>query len=99
MRGKISEFFMMIYPEIDHKYITDNNKEETVLYVKALNTKYGIMKVAPIFYKKFVGDITFIGLKLNPYYSCISKKLTNSKQMTTVWYIDDLKVSHKIRKS
>ena len=66
MRANLYELLMMTAPEIYHKYSTVIKKGETVLYVKAINSIYGIMKAAHLFYKKFVGDITYIGFKLKP---------------------------------
>ena len=34
------------------------------------------------------------GFKLNPYDSCVANKIVNGKQMTVIWHVDDLKVSH-----
>ena len=44
MRGNIAELLMMTAPSIYLKYITVNNKGETVLYFKAINAIYGIMR-------------------------------------------------------
>ena len=80
--------------EIYRKHITINRKGETVLYLRALNAIYGIMKAALLFYQKFVGDLMTIGLELNPYDPCATNKTTNRKQLTVVWHVDDIKVSH-----
>ena len=69
-----------------------------MLYVKALNAIYGIIKAVLLFYNKFVGNITIIGFKLNPYYPYVSNKPINRNKMTVVWHIDYLKVIHKSRK-
>ena len=53
-------------PEIYRKHITINRKGETVLYVRALNEIYGIMKAALLLYQKFVGDLMTIVFELNP---------------------------------
>ena len=66
MREKISEIVTMIAPEIHHKYIHINKKVETVIYVKALNTIFGMIKAALLIHKVF-GELTTIVIKLNPY--------------------------------
>ena len=56
------------------------------------------MKAELLFNKKFVGDLTSIGFKLNPYHPCVTNKLINGKKMTMVYHVDDLKVSHESKK-
>ena len=55
-----------------------------MLYVRALNAIYGIMKAALLFYQKFVGDLMTIGFELNPYEPCVANKTINGKQITLV---------------
>ena len=50
-----------------------------MLYVKALNTIYIIMKAEILFYRKFFDDVTSIGFKLNTYDPCVANTLTNVK--------------------
>ena len=54
LRGKLADLLIKTAPEIYPKHITINRKGETVLYVKALNTIYVIMKAALLFYQKFL---------------------------------------------
>jgi hypothetical protein len=35
------------------------------------------------------------GFELNPYDPCVANKMVKGTQMTVVWHVDDLKVSHK----
>ena len=98
MRGKLAELMVKTAPEIYSKYITFNLKGEMVLYVCLLNALYGIMKAALLFYKRFVGDLLSIGFKLNPYDPCVANKMVSGNQLTIVWHVDDLKVSHLLAK-
>ena len=66
LRGKLANLLIKTAPEIYHKHITINRKDEKVLYVRALNAIYGIIKAALLFYQKFVGDLMTIGFELNP---------------------------------
>ena len=36
-----------------------------------------------------------MGFKINPYDPCVANKVINGEQLTVVWHVDDLKVSHK----
>ena len=65
-----------------------------MLYVRALNAIYGIMKAALLFYQKFVGDLMTIGFELNPYDPCVANKTIKGKQLTLVWHVDDIKASY-----
>ena len=62
--------------------------------MEALNALYGIMKAALLFYIKFVENLKSIRFQLNPYYPCVENNIVDSAQLTVVWHVDDLKVSH-----
>jgi hypothetical protein len=80
--------------EIYTKYVIVNSKGETVLYVRLLNALYGIMEAALLYYQRFVTDLKSIGFEINPYDPCVANKIVKGKQLTIVWHVDDLKVSH-----
>ena len=62
--------------------------------MEALNALYGIMKAALLFYLKFVKNLKSIGFELSPYDPCVANKIVDGAQLTVVWHVDDLKVSH-----
>lgn len=95
LRGKLVDLLVKTAPEIYRKHITLGRNKETILYVRALNAIYGIMKAALLFYQKFVSDLQLIGFKLNPYDPWVANKTVNGKQLTLVWHVDDVKVSHE----
>lgn len=35
-----------------------------------------------------------MGFTLNPYDMCVANKIVNDNQLTILWYVDDLKISH-----
>ena len=80
--------------EIYKKHVSVNRKGELVLYVEGLKALYGIMKAALLFYLKFVKNLKSIGFVLNPYDPCVANKIVDGTQLTVVWHIYDLKVSH-----
>ena len=69
-----------------------------MLNIKSLNLIYWIIKAELLFYKKFVGDLTYVVFKLNPYDSCVENKIINGNKMTVMWHIDDIKVSQESKK-
>jgi hypothetical protein len=94
LRGKLAELMVKVAPEIYTKYVIVNKKGETVLYVRLLNALYGIMKGALLYYQRFAGDLKSIGFIINPYDPCVANKTVKGNQLTVVWHVDDLKVSH-----
>ena len=80
----MADLLIKTAPEIYHKNITINRKGETVIYVRALNAIYGIMKAALLLYQKFLGDLMTIGFELNPYDPCTANMIINRKQLTLV---------------
>ena len=84
LRGKLAELMVATAPEIYKKYVSVNCKGELVLYVEALNTLYGIMKSALLFYLKFVKNLKSIGFELNPYDPCVDNKSVDGAQLTVV---------------
>jgi hypothetical protein len=83
-----------VAPEIYTKYVIINSKGQKVLYVRLLNALYGIMKAALLYYQRFVTDLKSVGFCINPYDPCVANKTVKGKQLTVVWHVDDLKVSH-----
>ena len=81
-------------PEIYKKYVSINCKGELVLYVEDLNALYSIMKAELLFYLIIVKNLKSIGFELNPYDPCVANKIVDGAQLTVVWHVDDLKVSH-----
>mgnify|MGYP000055058244 CR=1 FL=1 len=94
LRGKLAELMVKVAPEIYTKYVIINSKGEKVLYVRLLNALYGIMKAALLYYQRFVTDLKSVGFRVNPYDPCVANKTVKGKQLTVVWHVDDLKVSH-----
>ena len=46
------------------------------------------------FYNKLRSVMEGNGFIVNPYDPCVANKDVNGKQMTVLWHVDDLKVSH-----
>ena len=94
LRGKLAELMVATVPEIYKKYVSVNRKVELVLYVEAINSMYGIMKAALLFYLKFGKNLNSIGFELNTYDPCVANNIVDGAQLTVVWHVNDLKVSH-----
>jgi hypothetical protein len=94
VKGRLAKLMVKAAPNIYRKYITMDRKEAPILYVKMQKAMYGLLKSALLFYKKLVAKLESEGFILIPYDPCVVNKTINGTQMTVIWHIDDLKVSH-----
>jgi hypothetical protein len=67
-----------------------------VLYTRLNKALYGTLQASRLFWER-ISDflITTNGFERNPYDFCVVNKRVKDKQMTIVWYVDDLKISHE----
>ena len=91
--GRLANLLIKVAPNVYKEFVTINKKGETVLYVHILNAVYRIIKLVLLYYQKFVKDKS-IGFEINPYNACVANKMDKRKQITIVWYVNDLKISH-----
>ena len=84
LRRRITELMAATAPELYKQYITIYRKVNKALYVRTLNSIYGIMKAALLFNLKFLERLTSIGFILNPYDSCVANKIFNRHQLSVV---------------
>ena len=48
--------------------------------------------------KNYAADLEKVGFVVNPYDPCVANKVVDGSQMTVVWHVDDLKISHVKKK-
>ena len=93
IEGKMARILERIDPiKYTKSVVIENGKP--VIY-KLLKALYGTMQAALMFWKNLSGTLTGWGFKINPYDWCVANKTINGHQMTIVWHVDDLKISHK----
>ena len=84
--------------EIDHDMYKDYvviERGEKVMYMELLKALYGTLRAARLFWEKLSKQlIDEWGFTPNKYDDCVVNKTVNGQQMTVVWHVDDLKVSH-----
>ena len=97
VRGSLAEMLAEIDPKCYGPYLTKENGI-SVLYLEILRAMYGMIKSPLLFYRKLRRDLESIGFKLNPYDMCVANKMVKGQQLTVVWHVDDLKVSHVNKK-
>ena len=95
LEGTLAELMVQVNPYLYRKYITKKSKGKPLLYVKMCKALYGMLRSALLFYRNLVKDLEEYGFEINPYDPCVANKMLNGSQMTFVWHVDDLKVSHK----
>ena len=69
-----------------------SSKGKPLLYVKIQKVLYGLLSSALLFYIKLLKCLDTYVFYINPQY--VANQMINNKQMTVVWHLDDLKVSH-----
>jgi hypothetical protein len=92
--GKMVELLLEIDRSLYEPYITCE-KGEKVLYVRLLKALYGTIRAARLFYDKLTCKLQEWGFDFNQYDRCVANKIVNGNQLTVIWHVDDLKVSHK----
>ena len=94
LQGCLAVLMLEVALDVYGPHACCNKKGELVIYVQLLNDLYGIMHIALLYYQHFCKDICSIDFKINPYDPCIANKIVKGKQLTLVWHVDDIKVSH-----
>ena len=93
LEGMLVEMLARIDPKLYCKYIRDENGK-TVMYVQLKKALYGTIQVALLFWKNLTASLQEWGFTINPYDWCVANKMVNGEQLTVIWYVDDLKISH-----
>jgi hypothetical protein len=91
--GKMVDLLLEIDPEMYGPCVVID-KGEKVLYVELLKALYGTLRAARLFWEKLSNKLKEWGFKINDYDPCVANKIVNDKQITVVWHVDDLKISH-----
>jgi len=95
LEGPLAELMVKVDPKLYREYITVTSKNKPILYVKMQKAIYGLLRSALLFYKKLVADLKAYGFEVNPYDPCVATMDIEGSQMTVVWHVDDLFISHK----
>ena len=93
LEGKMVHLLAQIDPKLYRKYITDE-KGKPVMYVKLKKALYGTLQAAMLFWKNLSASLKEWGFTINPYDWCVANNEVNGEQITVVWHVDDLKISH-----
>ena len=84
-----------VSPKTYRDYASIGKKGEKMLYVRLEKALCGCLRSALLFYRKLRKELETFGFAVNPYDACIVNKWVNGNQMTVVWHVEDIKISHK----
>ena len=93
LEGKTVDIINKIDPSRYKKNITTENGKQ-VTYVKLEKSLYGTVQASLLFWQNLTKTLIDWGFEVNPYDWCVANKTVNSKQLTIVWHVEDLKISH-----
>ena len=92
--GEMVKMLLQIDKQMYSEYVMIE-KGEQVMYMELLKALYGTLHAARLFWQKLSKQlIDMWGFDPNKYDDCVVNKMINGSQMTVVWHVDDLKVSH-----
>ncbi len=92
--GKLAELMVLIEPKLYREYVRYPNGQAK-LYARVNKALYGMLMSARWFYKKLRVNLGADGFVINDYDPYVANKIVNGNQMTVIWHVDDLNVSHK----
>ena len=92
--GEMACMLLEIDTDLYQEYITIE-KGQKVMYIKWLKALYGTLKAARLFWEKLSHIlINKWGYTVNNHDSYVVNKIVQGSQLTVMWHVDDLKVSH-----
>ena len=97
LRGLLAEMMVKLAPEVYSKYLF-YEKGKAVLYLIVTRAIYGMVESPMLWFQKLSNDLKSQGFEPNPYDPCVVNKKVNGTNLTVVWHVDDLKISHKDEK-
>ena len=91
---------MLLHIDYDkYKDYVMTERDDKVMYMELLKALYGTLCAARLFWEKLSKQlIDAWGFTPNKYNDCVVNKTINGHQMTVVWHVDNLKVSHVDKK-
>ena len=88
----------LLLVEVDEKRWRKHLRRENgkwTIYTVAKKVIYGNVKAALKTYKKLAGELKKMELTMNPYDPCVWNKDVDGKQLTVMFHIDDLLITHE----
>ena len=88
---------MLLYlsPYLYGTYVTTDRKGTNQLINQCMNSVYVTMVEILLYYCKFCKTMKLNKFEMNPYDTCVTNLLVNGLQQSTLFHVDDCKLSHK----
>ena len=94
MRGPIVNMLVSLDHNLcNDKVVTEDGQKALCVHVK--KAIYGMTQSSLLFYQKPQKDLDSDSFKIKPHDPCVANKMVNGKQLTVVWHVDVLKVTHQ----
>ena len=93
LKGQTVDILNSLDPKLYQTYVEYEGGKKTI-YVKLQKALYGTLQASLLFWKNLTKMLKDSGFKINPYDWCVANKIVNGKQLTVVWHVDKLKISH-----
>ena len=92
--GEMVKMLLDIDEEMYSEYVMMERGEQ-VMYMELLKALYGTLRAACLFWQKLSKQLIDVwGFVPNKYDDCVVNKTIDGSQMTVVWHVDDIKISH-----
>ena len=93
LEGRTVNILNSLNPKLYEKHIEYEGGKK-IIYVKLQKALYGTLQASLLFWKNLTKTLKDSGFEINLYDWCVANKIVNSKQLTVVWHVNDLKISH-----
>ena len=92
LRGEMLQQFLEVAPAA--KPFVESEKGRPVLYCECDKALYGSLDSGRLSYLKLSKFLSDLGFQPNPFEPCWFNKDVNGKQLSVIFHVDDLKISH-----
>ena len=93
LRGEMLEILLTVAPEFE-KFVEVVNGRR-VLFCECDKALYGSLEAGKLSYLKLVRFLAKLGFAPNPYEPCWHNKTVDGYQLSVIFHVDDLKISHR----
>ena len=93
LHGKLAKLLINCDPAL-YAPFSQCEQGELVQYVQLMKGLYGCLQAAIQFWKKLSAQLVEWGSTINPYGCCVMNKMVGGDQLTIMWHVDNLKMSH-----
>lgn len=94
LSGELADMLVALDPDRwgKHRRIV---RGRPVIYVRCSKAIYGTVNAAILSYRKLAGHLKDWGFEMNPYEPCCWNQMIDGQQMTIIFHVDDMMLSHK----